>query len=64
MIWIVRQKIKCWLKGHDYEPMCDYCRRLSKKINKPTWCSLSNINCHKNYDGKLMRCIHCGKIKR
>lgn len=56
-IW---QKIKCWLKGHDYEPMCDYCRRMGGL----TECAITGVRCYENKDNKVKRCKKCGKVKK
>ena len=59
------QKIKCWLGfGHEFEPMCDYCVRLARKMNCPTECTVRGFTCDGNKDKKLMRCKHCGATKR
>lgn len=54
------QKIKCWLGLHEFEPMCDYCQRESRKNGHATWCSVTGVRCN----GHKFRCKHCGKVKK
>lgn len=42
------QKIKCWFRGHEFEPMCDYCQRLASKHRCPTECAVTGVRCEGN----------------
>ena len=42
------QKIKCWFRGHEFEPMCNYCRRLASKHRCPTECAVTGVRCEGN----------------
>ena len=58
------QKIKCWLIGHEFEPMCDYCQRLASEHRCPTECAVTGVRCEGNKKDNVKRCKHCGKVKK
>ena len=54
----------CWIRGHDYEKMCDFCTHLSQKDRIPTECTITGVRCNENKHDDLKRCKRCGKLKR
>jgi len=58
------RKFMCWLRGHDFEPMCDYCQRLAHKYKCPTECAVTGVRCDRNKKDNIKRCKHCGKVKK
>lgn len=47
------QKIKCWLRGHEFEPMCNYCLRLASEHRCLTECAITGVSCEGNKNSTL-----------
>lgn len=58
------RRLLCLIRGHEYEKMCDYCKRLADKHHCPTECAVTGVRCEPNKNGNLKRCNRCGKVKK